>query len=109
MQQQQWMRDRDLLVQETLAFAAKVAVKSVRVETAAQIESPKASEFTLVARPGDKVFDREEMRQRVADFSNSREGNDGFDGSRHGTPQLHAMHKLCRRDATQSREESNPN
>jgi hypothetical protein len=72
MQQQQWMRDRDLSVRQTLAFAAKVAVKSVRVVTAAQIESPKASEFALVARPGDEVFDREEMRQRVADFKETQ-------------------------------------
>jgi hypothetical protein len=72
MEQQKWMRDRDLLVQETLAFAAKVAAESVRNETSARIESPKAPEFALVAKPRDEVIDREEMRQRVADFKTTQ-------------------------------------
>jgi hypothetical protein len=65
---QQWMRDRDLLVQETLEFAQRVAVNAVRIGTPKRVEPPRAVELAQIAKPRDKLFEREEIRQRVADF-----------------------------------------
>jgi hypothetical protein len=66
---QQWMRDRDLLVEETLAFAQKIATGNpVRIETAKQIESPNTVAMPPIAKPKDKFSEREAIRQRVADF-----------------------------------------
>ena len=66
----QWMRDRDLLIEETLAFAQRVAaVHSVRIETPMQVEPPKEVGVAQMPKPKDKVFEREEITQRVADFA----------------------------------------
>ncbi len=66
---QQWMRDRDLLVEEALAFVQGVATnKPARIETPTQVEPPKTVAVWQVAKPRDKLFEREEMLQRVADF-----------------------------------------
>jgi hypothetical protein len=63
---QQWKRDRDLLVEETLAFAQKIAtVKTVRTEFPTRVER---SEPAQTAKPKDKLFEREEIKQRVAAF-----------------------------------------
>jgi len=69
----QWMKDRDLLIEETLAFAQRVtAVKPVPIETLPQLEPPKAVELAQVAKPREKLFEREEIRQRVADFKTNQ-------------------------------------
>jgi hypothetical protein len=66
---QQWLKDRDRLVEDGLAFIQTLAAaKRVRIETPTQIEPPKAVDQTQIAKPRDKLFDREEIRQRVADF-----------------------------------------
>jgi hypothetical protein len=62
------MRDRDLLVQETFEFAQRVAVNAVRIGTPKQVEPPRAVELAQIAKPRDKLFEREEIRQRVADL-----------------------------------------
>jgi hypothetical protein len=60
------MRDRDLLIQETMAFAQRVAAaKPVRIETATQVEFQKRVE--LAQRKG-KLFERDEIGERVAEF-----------------------------------------
>jgi hypothetical protein len=65
----QWMRDRDLLIEETLAFAQRVAAaKPVRIETPTQVEPSRMVALEQIAKPRDKLFEREEIRQRVADF-----------------------------------------
>jgi hypothetical protein len=65
----QRMRDRDLLVEETLAFVQGVATnKPARIETPTQIEQPKAPAVWQAAKPRGKLFEREEIQQRVADF-----------------------------------------
>lgn len=66
---QQWLKDRDRLVEEGLAFIQTLAAaKRVRIETPKQVESPKAVDLTQIAKPRDKLFERDEIRQRVADF-----------------------------------------
>jgi hypothetical protein len=66
---QQWLKDRDRLVEEGLAFIQTLAAaKRVRIETPKQVEAPKAVDLTQIAKPRDKLFEREEIRQRVADF-----------------------------------------
>jgi hypothetical protein len=66
---QQWKRDRDLLVEETLAFAQKIAAaKTVRTEFPTLVESSKTLELAQMAKPKDKLFEREEIKQRVAAF-----------------------------------------
>jgi hypothetical protein len=66
---QQWMKDRDQLIEETLAFVQGVAtLKPIRIETPTQVEPPKAFAPQQPAKPKDKLFGREEIRQRVADF-----------------------------------------
>jgi len=65
---QQWLKDRDRLVEEGLAFIQTLAAaKRVRIETQTQ-EPPKAVDLTQIAKPRDKLFERDEIRQRVADF-----------------------------------------
>jgi hypothetical protein len=65
----QWMRDRDLLIEETLAFAQRVAaVKPVQIEHPTRVEPPKTVALPQVVKPKDKIFEREEILQRVADF-----------------------------------------
>jgi hypothetical protein len=73
---QQWMRDRDLLVRECLAFAQRVAAartvgvetppaaRTVRVETP-QAEPPRSVEL---AQPKDSHFERQEIMRRMAEF-----------------------------------------
>jgi hypothetical protein len=66
---QQWIRDRDLLVEETLAFAQRVAAANpIRNGLPARVEQPKAIEPAQMAKPKDKLFEREEIKQRVAAF-----------------------------------------
>jgi hypothetical protein len=63
------MKDRDRLVEEGLAFIQTLAVaKSVRIEPPTQVHLPKAVDLAQIAKPGDTLFEREEIRQRVADF-----------------------------------------
>ena len=66
---QQWMRDRDLLVEETLAFVQRAATNNpVRIETAEQIEPPNTIAMPPIAKPKDKLSERDAIRKRVADF-----------------------------------------
>jgi hypothetical protein len=65
----QWKRDSDLLVEETLAFAQRIAAaKPVRTEFPTQVEPAKAIEPAKIEKPRDKLFEREEIRQRIVDF-----------------------------------------
>jgi hypothetical protein len=65
---QQWLKDRDRLVEEGLAFIQTLAAaKRVGIETQTQ-EPPKEVDLTQIAKPRDKLFERDEIRQRVADF-----------------------------------------
>jgi hypothetical protein len=65
----QWMKDRDLLVEETLAFAQRVAAaRPVPTEIPTHVEPPKTDAVVQVTKPKDKLFEREEIRQRLADF-----------------------------------------
>jgi hypothetical protein len=66
---QQWLKDRDRLFEEGLAFIQTLAAaKRLRIEIPTQIEPPKAVDLTQMAKPRDKLFERAEIRQRVADF-----------------------------------------
>ena len=65
---QQWMNDRDRLIEEALAFVQGVTLKPIRIETPMQVEPPKAFALQQPAKPKDELFEREEIRQRVADF-----------------------------------------
>jgi hypothetical protein len=66
---QQWLKDRDLLVEEGLAFIQTLAAaKRIRIESPTQVDPPKAVDLTQVVKPRDKLFERDEIRQRVADF-----------------------------------------
>jgi hypothetical protein len=66
---QQWMRDRDLLVEETLAFVQRVTTGNpVRIETAKQIEPPNTATMPRIVKPKDKLSERDAIRRRVADF-----------------------------------------
>jgi hypothetical protein len=70
---QQWMRDRDLLVEETLAFVQRVATGDpVRVETAEQIEPPNTVAMPPMAKPKDKLSERDAIKKRVADFKTTQ-------------------------------------
>jgi len=61
--------DRDLLIKETLVFAQRVtAAKPVRIETSTPIEPAKSFIQPNLPKPKDRLFEREEIRQRVADF-----------------------------------------
>ncbi len=65
----QWIKDRDRLIEETLAFVQEVAtLKPILIEVPKQIEPPKAIEVVQIAKPKDKLFEREEIRRRLADF-----------------------------------------
>ena len=64
-----WMRDREFLVEEALSFARSVAPhRPVGIETQAEFEPTKTVALEQPAKPKDKLFEREELRQRVADF-----------------------------------------
>ena len=65
-----WMRDRDLLIEETLAFAQRVAaVNPVQIEHPTRVEPPpKTVARQQVVKPKAKIFEREEILQRVANF-----------------------------------------
>jgi hypothetical protein len=73
---QQWINDRDLLVEETSAFTQRVAAANpVRIETSTQVERPKRVELVQLAIPRDRLatqidryFERYEIRRHVADF-----------------------------------------
>jgi hypothetical protein len=57
-----------VLVEDGLAFIQTLAAaKRVRIETQTQ-EPSKAVDLTQIAKPRDKLFERDEIRQRVADF-----------------------------------------
>jgi hypothetical protein len=63
------MRDRDVLIQEALAFAQSIAAaKRAHIEPFRRVELPKALEPAQLPKPRNKIFEREEIRQRVADF-----------------------------------------
>jgi hypothetical protein len=63
------MRDRDLLVEETLAFVQRVTTGNpVRIETAEQIEPPNTAAMPPIVKPKDKLSERDAIRKRVADF-----------------------------------------
>lgn len=65
----QWMKDRDLLIEETLAFAQRVAaVNHVQIEHPTRVEPPKTVAVPQAIKPKDKIFEREEILKRVADF-----------------------------------------
>jgi hypothetical protein len=65
----QWMRDRDLLIAETLAFARSVAAhRPIGIEPQAQVEPIKTVALEQTAKPKDKLFERDEIKQRVTDF-----------------------------------------
>ena len=72
----QWMRDRDLLVEDTLAFVQRLAANKPgaaergkpAIETLTQVEQPIAVASEQTAKPRDRIFEREEILQRVADF-----------------------------------------
>ncbi len=65
----QWMRDRDLLIEETLAFAQEVAaVNPVQIEHSTWVGPPKTVAVVQMAKPKGKIFEREEILQRVANF-----------------------------------------
>lgn len=65
----EWMRDRDLFIEETLAFAQRVAAANpVQIEHPTGVEPPKAVALPQVVKPKAKIFEREEILQRVADF-----------------------------------------
>jgi len=65
----QWMRDRDLLVEDTLAFVQRLAAnKPAWIETPTRVEQPIAVASEQTAKPRDRIFEREEILQRVADF-----------------------------------------
>jgi hypothetical protein len=64
----QWMKDRDRLIEETLAFAKSVAkLGPVQIE-APQVETSKAVAPQESTKPRDRLFEREEIRERVAEF-----------------------------------------
>jgi hypothetical protein len=66
---QQWMRDRDLLVEEALAFAKSVAAaKPVRIETVTLVAPPKAVETAQLPKARNTLFERDQIRERVAHF-----------------------------------------
>jgi hypothetical protein len=65
----QWMKDRDLLIEDTLAFVQRVAsTRPARTDSPRQVEPPKTVAMVEVGMPKDKIFEREEIRQRLADF-----------------------------------------
>ena len=69
----QWMRDRDLLIEETLAFAQSIAaVNPVQIEHPMRVEPLKTVELPQVVKPKDKIFEREEILRRVADFKTTQ-------------------------------------
>jgi hypothetical protein len=63
------MTDRDLLVEETLAFVQRVATRNpVRIETDKQIEPPNTAAMPPIVKPKDKLSERDAIGKRVADF-----------------------------------------
>jgi len=65
---EKWMKERDLLIEETLTFVQRVvAAKPVRIETSTPIR-PESVIKPNLPKPKDRLFEREEIRQRVADF-----------------------------------------
>jgi hypothetical protein len=66
---QQWMKDRDRLIEETLAFVQGVAtLKPIQIEVPKQVDPPTAVELGQVAKPKDRLFEREEIRERLVVF-----------------------------------------
>lgn len=66
---QQWMKDRDRLIEETLVFVQGVGtLKPTRIESPTRVEPPKAFTPQQPTKPKDRLFEREDIRQRVADF-----------------------------------------
>src|SRR5664280_1108919 len=62
------MRDRDLLIEESLAFVQRVvAAKPVRIETSTPIGPAESVIKPNLPKPKDRLFEREDTRQRVAD------------------------------------------
>jgi hypothetical protein len=66
---EKWMKERDLLIEETLTFVQRVvAAKPVRIETSTPIRRAESVIKPNLPKPKDRLFEREEIRQRVADF-----------------------------------------
>ena len=57
------------MIEETLAFAQSVAaVSPVETEHQTRVDPPKTVAAPQVVKPKDKIFEREEILRRVADF-----------------------------------------
>lgn len=66
----QWMKDRDLLIEEALAFTKSIAPHSpIAIETHTQVEPIVAVALEQPAKPKDKLFEREDIQQRLSNFS----------------------------------------
>ena len=67
------MRDRDLLIEESLEFVQRVVVaKPVRIQTSTPIGPAESVIKQNLPKPKDRLFEREEIRQRVADFKTTQ-------------------------------------
>ena len=63
------MKERDLLIEETLTFVQRVvAAKPVRIETSTPIGRAESVIKPNLPKPKDRLFEREEIRQCVADL-----------------------------------------
>jgi hypothetical protein len=67
------MRDRDLLIEESLEFVQRVVVaKPVRIQTSTPIGPAESVIKPNLPKPKDRLFEREDIRQRVADFKTTQ-------------------------------------
>lgn len=63
------MDHRFLDLEQTLAFAeGRIAPKTVGVDALTQVEFSKTVTSAQTFKPKDRLFERENMQQRVADF-----------------------------------------
>ena len=70
---EKWMRDRDLLIEESLEFVQRVVVaKPVRIQTSTPIGPAESVIKPNLPKPKDRLFEREDIRQRVADFKTTQ-------------------------------------
>ena len=64
-----WMRDSDLLITKTLALARNVAApKPIGTEPQSQDKPTETIALEGTAQPKDKPFERDQIKQRVAEF-----------------------------------------
>jgi hypothetical protein len=62
---QHWLED----LEETLSFAERrITPKPVRIGTLMQVEPAKTVALAQTIKPKDKLFEREDIRQRLAAF-----------------------------------------